>query len=147
MTTELRHRILIVEDNPIMVDVLKRSLVRAGLEPAVAWNGLEACAIVQEQKFDVVVSDFRMPRMNGDEFVRQLRLTPLNADVPVIFVSGKGLEVDREQLRQDLGVYAFLFKPFSPGELMREISRCLAGNSVSFQSPEVAGSAAFVKSA
>jgi two-component system chemotaxis response regulator CheY len=126
MFSEPKNRVLIVEDTVIMADVLKRSLIRAGLNPTVARNGVEACDLVQKQKFDVVVSDFQMPRMNGDEFVRNLRMTPLNCDVPVILVSGKGLELDTEQLRIDLRIRCFLFKPFSPSELITVVTGCLA---------------------
>ena len=121
MSTEHGKCVLIVEDTLIMADVLKRSLSRAGLNPTVARNGVEACALVEKQKFDAVVTDFQMPRMNGDEFVRKLRLTALNYDVPVIFVSAKGLEIDTEQMRMELGIRDFLFKPFSPSELIKVI--------------------------
>ena len=125
MSAEPRNCVLIVEDNPIMADVLKRILLRSGLEGILARNGVEACDLILRQRFAVIVTDFSMPRMNGDEFVRNLRVTTLNCDVPVIFVSGKGLEVDTEQMRLDLGIHAFLFKPFSPGELIKVIHDCL----------------------
>lgn len=125
MSTEHRNRVLIVEDTLIMAEVLKRSLSRAGLDPTVARNGVEACELVAKQEFDAVVTDFQMPRMNGDEFVRNLRLTALNCDVPVIFVSAKGLEIDTEQMRMELGIRDFLSKPFSPSELVKVIYRRL----------------------
>lgn len=128
MSTESCNRVLIVEDTAIMADVLKRNLSRAGLNPTVARNGVEATDLVQLEKFDAIVTDFQMPLMNGDQFVRNLRMTPLNCDVPVIFVSGKGLEVDTEQLRIDLGIRAFLFKPFSPSELISVVLECLKQN-------------------
>ncbi|MBC7965572.1 MAG: response regulator [Fuerstia sp.] len=128
MCDEPRNRILIVEDTLIMADVLKRSLSRAGFSPTVARNGVEACELVEKLKFDTVVTDFRMPRMNGDEFVRNLRMTPLNCDVPVIFVSSRGLELDTEQLRLDLGIRVFLYKPFSPSELVTVVRECLIPN-------------------
>ena len=129
MFIEHRDHVLIVEDNQIMADVLKRALARCGVEATVARNGVEACELTRERKFAVIVTDFNMPRMNGDEFVRNLRLTSLNSDAPVIFVSGRGLEVDTEQLRQDLAIHAFLFKPFSPVELVNLIKGCLESGS------------------
>lgn len=128
MPSDASNRVLIVEDTLIMADVLKRSLTRAGFNPKVAPNGVVACEMIQQQRFDTVVTDFRMPRMNGDEFVRNLRMTPLNCDVPVIFVSSRGLEVDTEQLRVDLGIRAFLFKPFSPTQLIDVVTECLKTN-------------------
>ena len=125
MSAEQRDHVLIVEDNLIMADVLKRALVRSGLAVTVARNGVEACNLTRERKFAIIVTDFSMPRMNGDEFVRNMRLTSLNCDTPVIFVSSMGLEVDTEQMRQDLGIHAFMFKPFSPGELVNVIRDCL----------------------
>ena len=133
MSAEQRDHVLIVEDNLIMADVLKRALVRSGLEVTVARNGVEACNLTRERRFAVIVTDFNMPRMNGDEFVRNLRLTSLNSDAPVIFVSGKGLEVDTEQMRQELRIHAFLFKPFSPGELVNAIKNCMKSDSARSQ--------------
>ena len=137
MSTEPHNRVLIVEDTAIMADVLKRNLSRAGLNPTVARNGLEASELVQTEQFDTIVTDFQMPRMNGDQFVRNLRMTPLNCDVPVILVSGKGLEVDTEQLRIDLGIRAFLFKPFSPSELITVVVECLKQNEMSRATADV----------
>ncbi len=128
MSFDACNRVLIVEDTLIMADILKRSLSRAGFNPSVAPNGVVACEMIQQQRFDTVVTDFRMPRMNGDEFVRNLRMTPLNCDVPVVFVSSRGLEVDTEQLRIDLGIRAFLFKPFSPSQLIDVVTECLKTN-------------------
>ena len=125
MSSEPLHRILIVEDTLIMGDVLKRSLSRAGFDPTLARNGVEASDLVTKLRFDAVVTDFRMPRMNGDEFVRNLRMTPLNCDVPVVFLSSRGLEVDTEALRVDLGIRVFLHKPFSPSELITVLNECL----------------------
>ena len=82
MSAKPRNCVLIVEDNPIMADVLKRILLRSGLEGILARNGVEACDLILRQRFAVIVTDFSMPRMNGDEFVRNLRVTTLNCDVP-----------------------------------------------------------------
>ena len=126
MASEPAHRVLIVEDTLIMADVLKRSFSRAGFEPVVARNGVEASDLVTKHRFDAVVTDFQMPRMNGDEFVRNLRMTPLNCDVPVVFLSSRGLEVDTEAMRADLGIRVFLHKPFSPSELIAVLNECLS---------------------
>lgn len=126
MSSQEHNRILIVEDSPIMAEVLRRNLERVGLNVTVARNGVEGSDLVADREFDAVVTDYQMPRMDGREFVRNLRMTTQNCTVPVIFVSGKGLELDTEQLRIELGIRAFLFKPYSPSQLISVIQHCLA---------------------
>lgn len=52
-------------------------------------------------------------------------MTPLNCDVPVVFLSSRGLELDTEAMRVELGIRVFLHKPFSPSELMTVLNECL----------------------
>ena len=131
MFPDATKRVMVVEDDRILGDVLQRSLQRAGLKVTLAKNGLEACDYLAE-RFDLVVTDYQMPKMNGEEFVRKLRQDPSYADVPVIFVTGKGLELDTEQLRGELGIYEFISKPFGPRRLIDVIHCCLE------QDPELA---------
>ena len=73
------------------------------------------------ESFDLIVSDFHMPKMNGEEFCRQLRQNSRFKSLPIIMLSAKGLELDSKTLKEDLGVIDIIFKPFSPRELIKTI--------------------------
>lgn len=125
-TTALNNRrILIAEDNRALADVVRFNLIRSGFAVTVARDGKEAQEHLQRAEFDCVVTDYQMPRMNGEEVCCWIRTQPALADLPVILLSAKGLEVDQERMRRELGVRAFLFKPFSPRELAETVSECL----------------------
>ncbi|MCM2373602.1 response regulator [Aporhodopirellula aestuarii] len=119
-----------LEDDRIMADVMQRSLRRAGFEIIWAKSGLDALNYL-DQAFDLVVSDYHMPKMNGEEFVKRLRTNELNSEVPVIFVTGKQLELDHDQLRRELGVRLIVSKPFGPRHLIQVIQQCLESSDLS----------------
>lgn len=117
--------VLIVEDNAIMADVLRRALEHGRFEVQIATTGRRALEYCAAADVDAIVTDYQMPEMNGLEFVQALRNSGRNQAVPVIFVSGKGLELDTEMLRRDLDVAKVMFKPFSPRELIESLNECL----------------------
>ena len=131
MTESCVSKVLIAEDNPIMGDVLRRALQYAQFDVQVANTGLKAAEACVKYDFDAVVTDYQMPEMNGIEFVRGLRNGDRNRTTPVIFVSGKALELDFEMLRREFDVRAVHFKPFSPQELIWSLRNCLRRSTVS----------------
>lgn len=128
MTTEDTgtRRVLIAEDNRALADVTRFNLTRAGFVVTVARNGKEGQEHLQRARFDCLVTDYQMPLMNGEELCRWIRTQPALDDLPIVLLSAKGLEVDQERMRTELGVRAFLFKPFSPRELAETVTECLA---------------------
>ena len=119
-------KVLIVEDNKAVADVIGFNLTRAGIESVVANNGREGWEQVNSEVFDLIVSDFQMPEMNGEEFCRQLRQDSRFKSLPVIMLSAKGLELDSKTLKGELGILDIIFKPFSPNELVSMINNALA---------------------
>lgn len=117
MSESLKKTVLVAEDNPIMADVLGRHLKRDGHDVTTAKNGLEALQESLARSFDLIITDFQMPKMDGEAFVREMRESGINAKTPVILLSGKGLELDTQRLRSELHITEFLFKPFSPSGL------------------------------
>ena len=111
-------RVLVVEDNQVMADVIRFNLERAGFSVSVASDGHEALQFIQTQRFDFVITDYQMPQMSGDEFCRRLRQHQWHAEVPVLMCSAKGLELDMQSLQEELRIDKILFKPFSPRELV-----------------------------
>lgn len=110
-------RVLVVDDEPRVVGVLKRYLERIGYEVATAANGHEALAAVEQGTIDVMLTDINMPDMNGIEVLNHLRQKGLS--VAVIAMSGGGL-LSKEMLLATagtLGAVATLTKPFDLEEL------------------------------
>ena len=92
--------ILIAEDNRVMADVLRFNLARSGFSVTVASNGLVAVELLQAGAFDLVISDYQMPGMNGEELCRWMRSDPRYRTGPVLMCSAKGYELDASRLQE-----------------------------------------------
>ncbi|HEX2414629.1 MAG TPA: response regulator transcription factor [Thermoleophilaceae bacterium] len=121
MSAAARGSILVVDDEPIVTDVLSRYLERAGYSAHVAADGPGALKVAGETSPDLVVLDLMMPGMDGLEVMRRLRE---RARVSVILLTAKGEPSDRiDGLRQ--GADDYVVKPFSPGELVARVDAVL----------------------
>lgn len=110
--------ILIAEDNRVMADVLRFNLARSGFSVTVASNGLVAVELLQAGAFDLVISDYQMPGMNGEELCRWMRSDPRYRTVPVLMCSAKGYELDASRLQEELDISRIFYKPFSPRDVV-----------------------------
>jgi len=120
MSSADRH-ILIVEDNSALASVVRFNLQRAGFQVTVARNGRVAWEAVQEQTFDLIVTDQQMPEMTGCEFCEKLRALDEYRDTPVIMLTAKSMELDLPRLKAELGIAATFLKPFSPKEIVKSV--------------------------
>ena len=127
--SESQHRILVVEDNPVMLDVVRFNLVRAGFEVLTARDGVEAVALLEAETFDLVLLDNQMPRMSGVEVCQHAIRQQCHVDVPFIMCSAKGLEMADETIAE-LNLHSVIFKPFSPRELVASVETAIATNAV-----------------
>lgn len=123
---QIGMKILIAEDNLVMAHVLQFNLERAGFDVHAAADGALALEAATDETFDVVITDYQMPRMNGEELVRQLRTFPEYMDTPVVLCSAKGYEIDTAQLERDLGIAEVVYKPFSPAHIVELITALTA---------------------
>lgn len=105
----IQRRILVVEDSITVREVERQMLLRAGYAVDTAVDGMDGWNAVQKMKYDLVVSDVDMPRMNGIEFVRKLRADRRFETLPVVIVSYKDREEDR-LAGLDAGASAYLTK-------------------------------------
>jgi DNA-binding response OmpR family regulator len=112
-----RFRILIVDDEQRIINFLSSKLRASGYEVLTASNGVEALEQVQAQEPDLVVLDVLMPKMDGFETMKNLRIF---SSVPVIILSARGTNSDKIK-GLDLGADDYLAKPFSPDELVARI--------------------------
>lgn len=124
--TANQPRVLAVEDNAALAAVLRFHLARAGLDVTVARNGREAWNLLAQHDFALVITDQQMPEMSGEEMCGLMRNDPRLAKIPVIMVTAKSLELELPRIRQELGVWAVMPKPFSVVELIATVQECLA---------------------
>ncbi len=120
----MSKRLLVVDDEPNLLVAVGACLRGEGFDVVTARSGAEALVRVAETVPDLVVSDVRMPGMDGYQLARQLRSSPRTALTPVVFLTAKDETSDRiEGFRA--GVDAYLTKPFEPDELVAVIRNIL----------------------
>jgi len=117
-------RILIVDDSPTDVHVLKTMLEKSGFETLMANSGEEGLEVAQNEKPNLILMDVVMPGMNGFQATRQLSRNPITASIPVIIVTTKDQETDKVWgLRQ--GAKDYVVKPPDRADLIAKIKSLL----------------------
>jgi phosphate regulon transcriptional regulator PhoB len=117
-------RVLIVEDEPDIRELVVHHLKREGYQVSAAASGEEALRQVQAAPPDLVLLDLMMPAMDGLEVCRRLRQDPATATLPIVMLTAKGDEVDRV-LGLEIGADDYVVKPFSPKELLARVRAVL----------------------
>ena len=112
----LAARVLVVDDDPGLLRMMRLALVSEGLEVVTATDGAEALDRISAQSFDVVVLDLQMPRMDGRTFYREIRSR--HNETPVVILSAYGAE----SARNELGAQGAINKPFDPFELIDTVT-------------------------
>jgi two-component system, OmpR family, phosphate regulon response regulator PhoB len=123
-TSSIKPRVLIVEDETALVELLRYNLEQSGFRVSVAYDGEEALASVQEDVPDLMLLDWMLPLMSGIEVCRQLRRQTATANLPIIMLTARGEEGDRVR-GLDAGADDYVSKPFSPTELVARIRAVL----------------------
>ncbi len=120
-------RILIAEDNPVNVMLMKKLFSKWKIVPTIAENGERAVEIMQYGNFDVVLMDLQMPVMNGFDASMEIRkmTDPAKAKVPIIALTASALFDIRDQVI-NAGMNDYVAKPFKPDELMEKIQNLVA---------------------
>lgn len=116
----MRPLVLVVEDEPALVTLLRYNLEREGFAVSEAHDGEEALLQLRESKPDAILLDWMLPRVSGLEVCRQIRRAPAWRDLPVIMLTARGEEGDRVR-GLDSGADDYVVKPFSPGELIARL--------------------------
>ncbi len=124
------HRILVVDDSPLMRAELVRILTAKGYVVTEAESGMAACALVARQPFDLVTLDIEMPGLSGFETLRILKAR--NHDLPVVMISSlSSLARAIEAIR--LGAYDYVSKPVNPDDLTLGVQRALAQSALTIE--------------
>jgi two-component system sensor histidine kinase/response regulator len=121
------RRALVVDDNPLNLELTAAMLANQGLTTATATNGAEALQALLEQDFDLILIDSQMPIMDGIEATRRIRALPTaKSTVPIIGLTGNARDSERE-VALDAGMSEYIVKPISPGTLRALLTRHLGG--------------------
>ena len=123
MSVSMRKKILIVDDEPDIVNLLKYNLETEGYDVVSANNGKAALEKAREHP-DLIVLDVMMPQMDGWEVIRQLKKKEETASIPVLFLTAKDSEID-EVLGLELGADDYITKPISPRKIIARIKTIL----------------------
>ena len=120
----MSKRLLVVDDEPNLLRAVAACLKAEDYEVTTARSGQEALLRLAESIPDLIISDIRMPGMDGYKLARQLRCSPRTALVPIVFLTAKDETADRiEGFRA--GIDAYLTKPFEPDELIAVVNGIL----------------------
>lgn len=117
-------QILIVDDDICLAYAIQSYISSDERKVFVVDDVSAALKLLQLYQFDLVISDIMMPKINGYEFLKKLRLDPKLFNIPVILLTAKGMTIDRIK-GYDLGCNVYLTKPFHPSELLSIINNIL----------------------
>ncbi|HTL48072.1 MAG TPA: response regulator [Verrucomicrobiae bacterium] len=120
--TEIRKKILVVDDEEYLIKLLKSRLLVHRFEVVTAYNGREALEKAKSEKPDLIILDVLLPVMNGAEFVKEIKKVPAIRDTPVIVISAQP-ETKEEFEPKD--IVAFVNKPFQPDEFISQVKKAI----------------------
>src|SRR5262245_6764025 len=119
------HRILICDDEPHIALAVSMKFRNAGFEVLSARNGLEAWELILKSPPHLLITDCTMPRMDGLELCRRIRMLPGVHDLPIYLLTARGLELDPFVVNEELRISKVVLKPFSPRELFLSVQETL----------------------
>lgn len=124
METKLRQKILVVEDEQDIRNLIRHHLEKAGFEVRLAEDGEEAFRKIQESLPELILLDLMLPALDGKELTKLLKAREETKEIPIVMLTAKTEEVDRV-VGFELGADDYIPKPFSPRELVLRIKAVL----------------------
>lgn len=119
-------KILFVEDSPTMRRIIANSLKKIGITNiAEAETGVDALEKIQKTEFDLILTDWNMPEMNGQKLVEHVRKMDKYKNVPILMITTRGMEDDVMTAIKS-GVNGYLVKPFTPELLKKKMVEIFA---------------------
>ena len=122
----MAKRILVVDDDPDILALIRTSLKEEGYEVETAANGHECLERIKINPPDALILDILMPGINGGQVAKQLKSDPQFATIPIIIVTAVGEKKFVKAAIFDLGVVHYLVKPFDPHDLLEKLAQTLS---------------------
>ena len=126
------EKLLVVDDEPKIRQVIKEYGEFNGYEIAEASDGMEAVSLCKDNEYDLVILDIMMPKLDGYSTCKEIKKT--RPDMPIIMLSARGEEYDK-LFGFELGIDDYIVKPFSPKELMARVNAVLTRKKASGKTP------------
>jgi len=121
----MQRKVLVVEDDPDQLEVIRSTLKAAGFAIGTAANGIDALVKTRSVAPDLIVLDLMLPGLNGFDICESLKQDPATASVPIIMLTGMHGQFGRFA-GLEAGASEFLFKPFDPDQLIAKVEELLS---------------------
>jgi YesN/AraC family two-component response regulator len=121
----MAKNILIIDDEELVTESLKRLLKKEGYNAEIAKSGKEALEKVKKTVFDLIISDVRMPEMDGIETIKQIRVhleKTGKKPIPEVLITGYA-DADKYENANELEIADYLYKPFDNAEFLRIVKK------------------------
>jgi two-component system, OmpR family, response regulator VicR len=119
-------RVVCVEDEVEMIDLIRLILTKEGYEVIVAKGGLQALQVIEDVHPNLVLLDLMMPDLDGWEVYQRIKSNPVTKDIPVIVVTARAQSIDKVLGLHIARVDDYITKPFGPSDLLKSIETVLA---------------------
>jgi two-component system chemotaxis response regulator CheY len=119
---DMAKRILTIDDSKTIRDMLMLTLSDAGFDVVQAVDGQDGLDVLGDDRFDVIITDINMPRMDGYEVIRQLRKNPVHKSTPILVLTTE-CDVEKRNLARDAGATGWMVKPFDPERLIATVRK------------------------
>ena len=123
--TDDQMRVVCIEDEPEMIDLVRLILGRKGFDVIGANGGIEGLETVKREKPDIVLLDLMMPDMDGWEVYQQIKADPELREIPIVVVTAKAQSIDKVLGLHIAKVDDYITKPFGPQELLESVEKLL----------------------
>jgi two-component system chemotaxis response regulator CheY len=121
----MSKKILFVDDSPTMRRIIRNTLNRIGYEDLIeAEHGMDALEKLNGQSVDLIITDWNMPEMSGEELIKVLRGDANYKDIPVLMITTRGMK-DDVMTALALGVNGYVVKPFTPEVIKKKITELI----------------------
>ncbi len=125
----MAKNILIIDDEELIIKALKKLLETESFNVFIAKNGQDALIMIEEELFDLIIADIRMPGMNGVETIQSIYTNLKNRslkNIPVIFITGYADLTIEQKAKNSLKPVAYIYKPFNISELVSKVKGVLS---------------------
>ena len=121
-----KTRVLVADDDRTLADVIRFCFARENFDVTVAYDGKAALQRAQQERFEIILCDYQMPYLNGEQVLSGVRAGGASRDAVLILCTAKGYELEAERLQRELNITEIMSKPFSLVSLIATARQALA---------------------